>query len=177
MPSKAIADKTPVRANHLLSLLAAVGVGATVMYFLDPARGTRRRHLVRDKLVHGAHVATDTAGATARDLANRARGLGAVARRRFGDDADDVVLAERVRAELGRAVSHPGAIEVTVEQSTATLTGRILSNEADRLISRVGSVRGIKGVEDHLERREHAGRISDLQGGTQASRESSMRLS
>jgi hypothetical protein len=74
LPSNAIADKTPE--------LAAVGVSATVMYFLDPARGTRRRHLVRDKLVHGAHVARDTAGATARDLANRrARASGVPSRR------------------------------------------------------------------------------------------------
>jgi len=90
-------------ANHAdtLSLLAAAGVGAAAMYLLDPARGRRRRHLVRDQLVRASHVAIEAAGATGRDLVNHVRGIAAVTRRRFSHETtDDHVLAERVRAEL-----------------------------------------------------------------------------
>jgi hypothetical protein len=37
----------------------------------------------------------------------------------------DAVLAERVRTELGRLVSHPGAIIVTATQGRVTLSGAV----------------------------------------------------
>src|SRR4051812_35769009 len=35
--------------------LALVGLGAGLMYFLDPDRGRRRRALVRDQFIHALH--------------------------------------------------------------------------------------------------------------------------
>lgn len=69
--------KAPVTA-----ILTGAGVGAGLMYLLDPLEGDRRRALVRDKVVHLLNTASDAAGVTARDVAHRARGLAAEARAR-----------------------------------------------------------------------------------------------
>lgn len=151
--------------GDLVSILVAAGVGASAMYLLDPSRGRRRRRLLADKLVHAAHVVTDQAGTTSRDLANHARGLAASARRPFtGDDADDAVIQERVRAELGRTVSHPAAIEVSVNDGTATLSGAVLTDEAAELLDGISKVRGVRDIEDNLDRHARPGSVPGLQG-------------
>ena len=148
-------------------LIGALGLGAAAVYFLEPARGRRRRHLVTDKIIHSGHVATDAIGVTSRDLANRARGALAVARNALTeDDADDIVIADRVRSELGRVSSHPGAIEVTVDNGLVTLSGAVLDHEADKLVDRVHGVRGVTDVVSLLERHKVAGDFPSLQGGS-----------
>jgi gas vesicle protein len=52
--------------------LAGAGVGAAVMYLVDPGRGARRRGLIRDKLIQATHVTADGVDAATRDLAHRA---------------------------------------------------------------------------------------------------------
>jgi hypothetical protein len=149
-----------------LGLASIAGLGAGLMYFLDPDRGVRRRKLVEDKVVHARHVSGETAQKTARDLRNRARGTAVAAGHRLArDEADDRVIEERVRAELGRVVSHPSAIEVLAEDGRVTLAGPVLAREGDRLIRRVRRVRGVRGVEDRLEQHETAEGIPALQGG------------
>ena len=61
--------------NQALSLLTGVGIGAGLMYILDPQTGRRRRALVRDKMVGAAHKAQDVAETVGRDMRNRAQGL------------------------------------------------------------------------------------------------------
>lgn len=56
-------------------LLVGVGLGAALMYLLDPERGRRRRALLRDKLVSASNKTADVASKTARDLRNRTQGL------------------------------------------------------------------------------------------------------
>jgi hypothetical protein len=49
---------------NLKTLITTVGLGAGLMYFLDPQQGTRRRALVRDKangLVNQVDGSLDTA--------------------------------------------------------------------------------------------------------------------
>ncbi|MGH7712655.1 MAG: SRPBCC family protein [Gemmatimonadaceae bacterium] len=147
-------------------LLGGIGIGAALMYYLDPSRGARRRGLLRDRVTHGLHVAGEAAGTTTRDLANRARGLAAEARS-LGEpnEADDRVLEARVRAELGRVVSHPSAIEVMAENGRVTLAGDVLASEAHRLIRRVERVNGVDEVNNRLRLSEHAEGIPALQGG------------
>ena len=154
--------------TSVLPLLGAAGLGALAMYLLDPERGRRRRHLLADGLAHSGRVAGDAVDKTRRDLANRARGAAAAARHRVAHDeaADDVVIAERIRAELGRVVSHPGAITVDVENGRVTLSGPVLEHEADGLISRVRSVRGVTDVESRLDRHTRADNVPGLQGGS-----------
>ncbi|MFL5620650.1 MAG: SRPBCC family protein [Gemmatimonadaceae bacterium] len=166
--SHAPALPAPAPRNALLAQLAAVGLGAAAMYLLDPVRGRRRRHLMRDKLVHAAKETGDAMGTTSRDLSNRAAGLAAVARRRLrADDVDDAVLIDRVRAALGRAASHPSAIDVNAEEGRVALRGPVLAREADDVVATVERVRGVKEVVDQLERHETAGDVPALQGESQ----------
>src|SRR2546423_13281117 len=149
-----------------LVLLSGVGAGTALMYMLDPERGARRRALVRDKAVSLANKTPDAFGATARDLSNRARGLvseaGAMLRR---DEGTDEVIGQRVRAAMGRVVSHPHAIRVESIEGRVTLSGNILANEVDDFLSCAGSVRGVREVENRLTVHEEAGNVPDLQGG------------
>jgi uncharacterized protein YwbE len=137
------------------------------MYIFDPDRGRRRRATACDAAHHIANAFDDAVGKTSRDLSNRAQGLVAELNSVFRcEDADDDVVAARVRSKLGRAVSHPHAIKVAVNQGRVTLGGQILASEVDQLLKRVCSVRGVTGVENRLEAHEQAGGVSSLQGGT-----------
>jgi uncharacterized membrane protein len=148
-------------------MLGAFGMGVALMYFLDPGRGARRRALVRDKIVHGLHKTEDAAETTARDLRNRTHGLAAQVRGRFDrEEVDEDVLVARVRAAMGRAVSHPSSIAVTAAAGRVTLSGPILAREVDEFLSSVRAVRGVEDVVNQLEVHERADDVPGLQGGT-----------
>ena len=148
-------------------VLSSVGLGAALMYFLDPNRGRRRRALLRDQIVHMARRLRDARRVTAVDFANRGNGMWAEATRwlREGNSVSDRELAERVRAKLGRVVSHPHAIEVGVRDGRVTLSGPILLEEVQPLLFCVQKIAGVRMIEDRLSAYEEAGRISALQGG------------
>jgi hypothetical protein len=149
--------------------LALVGLGAGLMYFLDPDRGRRRRALVRDQMIHALNAIDDAIGVISRDLGNRSRGAWAsvesLPARFFGEDVPDEVLAERVRSKLGRYVSHPGSIGVSAYEGRVILSGPILAHEVDGLLAAVARVPGVRRVEERLDRHEQPGGISGLQGG------------
>ena len=141
--------------------------GTAFMYFADPNRGRRRRAIARDKLgACGRDVKTELDKA-ARDLWNRSRGVASRARSVFDSpDADPPLLVERVRTALGRAVSHPHAIHVRVEEEgRILLEGPVLQHELEYLLKRVRAVAGVKGVVNRLEVHSEPGGISSLQGG------------
>ena len=66
--------------------IAALGIGAIAMYYLDPISGKRRRALLRDQAVHAKHRISDYTEHKARDLRNRAQGLVARGRRKLDID-------------------------------------------------------------------------------------------
>src|ERR671914_2548723 len=103
-------------------------IGLALMYFLDPNSGRRRRARTRDKVVHAARLVNEGAKVTARDTVHRAQGAWAEAKRLFNheENIDDETLIGRVRAALGRVVSHPHAIEVAASGGHVTLLGPIL---------------------------------------------------
>jgi len=146
-------------------ILVGAGVGAALAFMLDPQGGGRRRALVRDKAVRMSRKTRDGIDATARDVANRTRGIAAATRGRFSRDlADDDRVLERVRAKLGRASSHPRAIDVKVDDGDVTLYGPILSDEVDGVLSMVASARGVKSVINELEPHDLPEGIPSLQG-------------
>jgi hypothetical protein len=63
--------------DRAVALLVGAGLGACLMYFLDPQVGRRRRAGVRDQAVRLTHKVEDAAGTVAQDARNRARGLAA----------------------------------------------------------------------------------------------------
>jgi uncharacterized membrane protein len=155
------------RAPDWGGMLSGMGLGAGLMFILDPLSGRRRRKTVLDKAISLAHQSGDATGRATRDLSHRAQGLAAAATRPFHRaEVDDATLTERVRAKLGRVVSHPHAIDVTVQDGRATLRGPILEHEADPLISKARAVRGVQGVEDLLERHQTREGVPALQGGS-----------
>ncbi|HEV2123978.1 MAG TPA: BON domain-containing protein, partial [Chloroflexota bacterium] len=137
-------------------------------------RGRRRRARVRDRFTRTFNVSEDLLGKAGRDARHRARGLlaelGAEARYRLLREppASDAVLAERVRARIGRVATHPSAIEVTAQGSHVTLSGPVLAHELDRLLSAVRGVRGVQEVENRLEAHERPDGVSGLQGAGRA---------
>lgn len=157
--------------NRARTMLTAAGVGAAVMYLLDPDQGNRRRAVIRDRVASAVRRAGDAAEVTARDMANRARGGIAeltswVARRPLDDD----VLAERVRSRLGFLVSHPRSIEVAVRDGWVTLSGPVLADEVDQLLAGVGRVRGVRGIDNRLEVHREPGNVPGLQGAARRPR-------
>jgi hypothetical protein len=152
--------------DQAMRLLGGAGIGAALMYFLDPQQGRRRRALVHDQMIHFSHEVRDAADVVARDASNRAAGLWAEART-SGRTADDRTLAERVRSHLGRCVSHPRAIDVSVDRGRVTLRGPILAREVDALVNCVEDVSGVTTVENQLEVHQEAGNHPALQGGVE----------
>jgi hypothetical protein len=111
-------------------------------------------------------VTRDGLDATTRDMANRARGIAAATRGRLSrEPVDDVKLIERVRAQLGRACSHPRAIDVEAHEGHVTLRGPILAHEVNGLCAAVASVRGVQDVTNALDVHESSDRVPSLQGG------------
>jgi hypothetical protein len=150
---------------HTRDLLAGAGLGAFAMYMFDPDRGTRRRALARDKMTFATHKTRDGVDAAVRDLTNRSRGVAATTRGRFTRAMpDDTTLVERVRAKLGRACSHPHAVDVFASNGEVTLTGPILAGEVDDVLATVAAVRGVTGVVNSLEVYQSSDGIPSLQG-------------
>jgi hypothetical protein len=153
----------------VLTALAGAGLGAGLMYILDPQHGRRRRALVRDRFVHALHELDDAIGVLFRDLGNRARGAWSGVRslpgRLAGESVPDDVLLGRVRAKLGCYASHPRAIEVDVSGGRVALSGPALAHEVDDLLEALTSVPGVTEVENHLEVHDQPGDVPALQGG------------
>ena len=147
-------------------LLIGAGLGAAAMFLLDPARGKRRRALVRDKLELLTRKTGDCIEVTTRDVTNRTRGLISEIKARLSSEIpDDTVLVNRVRSKLGRVVSHPAAIDVTAQNGTVTLSGPVLAGEVPHLLSCVKWTPGVQDVNNNLEVHEAAENHPALQGG------------
>ena len=150
---------------HTKDVLTGLGVGAALAFAFDPNRGRYRRALIRDKMFRSARATRRGIATTARDMSNRARGIAADARGQFSEDqVSDDVLVERVRAKLGRASSHPRAIDVIVRDGSVTLRGPILADEVEDVLSMTRSIRGVQHVNSELELHESSFGVPSLQG-------------
>ena len=146
--------------------LLAIVAGAAAAYMLDPVQGRRRRALVRDKMATATRQGREFADAAARDFRYRAQGVTSMlSGARSSSAAPDEVLISRVRAKLGRYVSHPKAVKVACVEGRIELNGDVLAPEHAAALTGVRSVRGVRGVEDRLTVHQSAEGVSSLQGG------------
>jgi hypothetical protein len=151
--------------NKITIAVAGAALGAGAMFLFDPSRGRRRRARLGEAAVHISHRARAVAGMTARDAGHRLHGLAARTLARVAEEApSDEVLVERVRARLGRLVSHPGAIDVNARAGRVTLKGPVFDAELDQLLEGVAAVAGVTAVENRLEPHGEAEGVSSLQG-------------
>ncbi|HEY9723479.1 MAG TPA: hypothetical protein V6D47_15815, partial [Oscillatoriaceae cyanobacterium] len=131
----------------LRSFLFALGLGAGAMYLLDPDNGHRRQMLLRDKFVHLTHRGADWQKrlmGRVQWAGDRATGFAREATARMQDErVPDDVLVERVRAALGRATRHPGAIMTQAQQGRLILSGQVLADDLERVIATMRMVRGV----------------------------------
>ena len=153
--------------NTALAMIAGAAFGGVMMYLADPNRGNSRRASVRQKMAHRVREFGCVTDKGVRDLRNRTRGILAEAWSSIKTErVPDEVLMDRVRAKIGRAVSHPSEIEVTAKNGTIALYGPVLENEMDHLIAAAHSVRGVHSIENRLEPHQPGDNIPGLEGNS-----------
>lgn len=137
--------------NSRLALLAGIGIGAAVMYFLDPERGTRRRHVLADKTRRSLRVTRRELHDAAENAKNHTRGKVIELTHRLNEEpVDDARLVDRVRAELGHHVERARAIVVTAEGGRVTLTGEVPYDQIERAAKTAAGVRGVREIDNRL---------------------------
>lgn len=152
--------------KQALALLGGIGLGEGLMYFFDPDLGRRRRAQLRDRAIHLLHQTADGLNVLARDLGHRSFGLMHELTAPSRPEADDPTLTERVRAHIGRAVTHPHAVHVEAHDGRVTLSGPVLAHEVERLLDNVRRVPGVRQIDNRLEVHRVSGDVPGLQGGS-----------
>lgn len=132
--------------------LGALGLGAVLMYALDPQMGRRRRAMVRDQATGRWHDARDYVSHKARHAAGHLKGYAHEARAAFQpDNPTDEQLSERVRAQLGHFTTQAAGIEVAVQEGVVTLRGNVPESERMKIEEGIRAVRGVRNVENQLQ--------------------------
>ncbi|HKP38949.1 MAG TPA: BON domain-containing protein [Pyrinomonadaceae bacterium] len=150
--------------NKGAALVGGVGLGAALMYFLDPDRGKRRRAMVRDKVEATGNKVGDFAEKMSRDIRERAEGVLAETKSLFAhEDVADEVLVDRVHAKLGR-VPVQSAIDVQATAGVVILSGSVSAEELPNVLSAAEKVRGVNRVENQLRVVPTSGNAPDFQG-------------
>jgi BON domain len=150
-----MATKSMARPTGKLGVfLAGSGVGAAAEYLLDPERGRRRRHVLRDQAIAKLRHGSREAERRAHDVAHKARGVVAEATPpgRDSSELNDPTLAAKVESELFRPADAPkGSININVEKGVVYLRGQVESQEQmDGLLARTRDVDGVTQVENLL---------------------------
>jgi hypothetical protein len=138
---------------NVRALVLGAGLGAGSMYFFDTANGRRRRALVRDQRVHAGRLASRFLTEAWCDLQARVGGRWHELTARWENEpVAKKVLAERVRAKVGRHVHHAREVTVAVERAgVVTLRGRVAPFEREPLFAAIRRIPGVKSIDDGLE--------------------------
>src|SRR5438874_508569 len=127
---------------------------ATLMYFLDPHNGRRRRHVARDRMLKQVRR-------SGREASRKARYAGGVAEGKVHEAAsagqpkpqlDDTTLAHKVESEIFRSRDAPkGTVNLNAENGVVYLRGHVDNQEwIDRLIADARAVEGVHEVRSLL---------------------------
>jgi hypothetical protein len=148
-----------------LMLAGGLGLGAALMFFLDPSEGRRRRSRTLRAVVRSVGVAGRAAGGSTRALRHRGRRVAAgVGSGRTEAQPPDEAIAAQVREVLARSVSFPGSITATVERGHVVLGGPVIAREVEGLLSRLRKVRGVRSVRSRMDAHDRAADVPGLQG-------------
>jgi hypothetical protein len=146
-------------------LALGVGLAAAGFTLFDPRRGGARRAMIRDKVASRARKVREEGRGLLIHAADRIRGAIHETRARFDEGGiSDSVLEDRVRAQMGRAVSHPGGLRIKAVDGCIEIAGPVLRHEVDGLVDRIRSVRGVKDVVERLDVHDEPGNEPALQG-------------
>src|ERR1700709_1455947 len=151
------------------------GVGAGLMYLLDPQGGRGRRAVVKDKSVSALKKGGTAAAKTSRHLGNKTKGLIADAGSKLRDsdlvgnlgelkDQGQALIA-KVQRKVRRAVSYPAAIQAVVEEGKVILQGLVLASELAGLLVAIRAVEGVIEVQNDLEIHESAQDLAAFRNG------------
>lgn len=134
-----------------IALFVGAGLGAALMFMLDPARGARRRALVRDKTVKVLRQGGRAIHNRGEDIGHRLTGAAHEWKaKRLPPPANDQ-LEERIRAELGHKVEHSRAIIVAAEEGNVTLKGYALRDELEDVLDTARHVNGVRKVRSEMQ--------------------------
>lgn len=146
-----------------IALFIGAGLGATLMFMLDPGRGARRRALVRDKTAKVFRRSGRVIQESSQDIRHRLSGKVAEIRSKNAPPPTNLQLEERVRAELGHNVEHARSIEVIADDGYVTLRGNVLRDELEDVLSTVRDVPGVRKVHSEMQIRSDPGDIPSLE--------------
>ena len=135
--------------------LGSGAASSLLMYFLDPERGRRRRHMLRDRVLArmrriGRGMSRMWRGAAAETYGVSHRLTHLVPK--STEPADDETLRHRVESQLFRDRHVPkGDLTISCEHGTVILRGA-LDNPADITLieERVAHTPGVRGVQNLL---------------------------
>ena len=143
------------RRMGLRPIVWAAIAGATLEYFWDPDKGTRRRAIARDQFRATLRQTLVRSGKRARYLRGEAYG---VAERTVhlhppdNPEPDDNTLKDRVESILFRDWSVPkGDLNINVIHGIVELRGQVdHQEEVTELEEKVQSIAGVQGVHSYL---------------------------
>ena len=125
-----------------LSLLVGAGLGAWLMFVLNPAR---RKAPIRNKAVRALAMERLTVQST-EPVVEPLTGVRAEIMARKSPPPTDLQLEKRVRSELGHHIEHGWTIEVIAEDGFVTLRGNVLQDQLEDAVSTARDVHGVRKV-------------------------------
>jgi hypothetical protein len=138
------------RARQLLPVVPGVGGGLALAYFLDPARGRRRRKLVAQRTGGLVRRVSRKGRRATRHAASQATGVAQRAahpRARQAPPSDDVTLAHKVETLIFRPADAPKAtVNVNAVDGVVFLRG--VARTLEEIAELEREVRAIPGVRD-----------------------------
>ena len=144
--------------RNLVGKIGALAAGALAMYYLDPQQGAQRRAALRELLANGVRGPSPHLGLAAPRPSLRAYHVTPRA-----DAQSDAELRDRIRARLDRLVSHPGALDVRVENGVVRLSGDVLVRERDGLLLQVQQTAGVQKLVNAMTAHDNPTEIAELQ--------------
>src|SRR5438552_261287 len=113
----------------MLRYILTAALGGALVYFLDPDKGKRRRHMARDRAAATARHTSRLVGTRVRYATSTAHGLAEKAAHSRDEEVlplDEATLAHKVESEIFRDPAIPkGNININVEDGVVVLRGQL----------------------------------------------------